>query len=171
MVAASNLLMLSPPRTAPSVVDGGEHIVSTHPINSGRGGMRLPRPRRSVESFGNPLPRPLRLGVEWLPAEKTAVIKAAGEVDLLTAPKLKELIHDRLRGTVHLLVIDLSEVGFLGSAGLEVLVHAHLEATHRGITLSIVTGTSRPVLRALTAVGLDSRLPLRKDLEEALAHH
>lgn len=145
--------------------------VTTHPTSSGSSDTRLPRPRRPVESLSERPSRPLRLSVEWLPAARTAVISVHGEVDLLTAPQLAELVHDRLRGTVRLLVVDLSAVGFLGSAGLEVLVHAHLDATHRGITLAIVTGTSRPVLRALTAVGLDHRLPLCTDVEDALARH
>lgn len=55
----------------------------------------------------------------------TAVIAVRGDVDLYTAPRLWETIDTALSNTAHELVIDLSNVNFLDSSGLSVLVKAH----------------------------------------------
>lgn len=78
----------------------------------------------------------------------------SGEVDLSTAPHLR----DRLLGQIGVagpdLVVDLSEVGFLGAAGLTVLVEARAAAAASGVGLCVVART-RPVLRPMAVTGLD----------------
>ena len=50
------------------------------------------------------------------------VVAASGAVDMLTAPRLQEVVTTVLaRGPVRL-VIDLTDVDFLGSAGMQVLM-------------------------------------------------
>src|ERR687890_448570 len=43
------------------------------------------------------------------------VIAARGEIDLFTAPDLKQVLTDAIEGGEHRLVIDLSDVSFLDS--------------------------------------------------------
>lgn len=75
-----------------------------------------------------------------------------------TAP-LPPHLRDRLLGEIGSagpdLVVDLSEVSFLGAAGLSVLVEAGATAGASGVGLYVVART-RPVLRPLTLTGLDS---------------
>jgi anti-sigma B factor antagonist len=54
-----------------------------------------------------------------------AVVRVHGDVDLYTAPQLWETLDAAIAGTPHELVIDLSDVSFLDSSGLSVLVRAH----------------------------------------------
>ena len=75
------------------------------------------------------------------------VVHVVGEIDTLTAPVLRQKLDDHLP-TVPLLVLDLSDVTFLGSAGLAVLVAAKDDADRRGHRLRLVCG-SRIVTRAL----------------------
>ncbi|MFJ6677365.1 STAS domain-containing protein [Actinosynnema sp. NPDC091369] len=85
---------------------------------------------------------------------RTLLCAVSGEVDLSTAPRLR----DRLLGQIGVagsdLVVDLSEVGFLGAAGLTVLVEARAAAAASGVGLHVVART-RPVLRPMAVTGLD----------------
>ncbi len=83
------------------------------------------------------------------------VVHVVGEIDTLTAPLLRGQLDEQI-AAVPLLVLDLSDVTFLGSAGLAVLVAAKDDADRRGHRLRLVCG-SRIVIRALQATGL---LPL-----------
>lgn len=94
------------------------------------------------------------------------VVHVVGEIDTLTAPVLRAQLDEHLPG-VPLLVLDLSEVTFLGSAGLAVLVAAKDAADARGNTLRLVCG-SRIVVRALEATGLLSLFDVADGVPEAL---
>lgn len=102
------------------------------------------------------------------PNPASVVITARGVVDLRTAPRLAGLVTCRLGGTIDLLVLDLSDLEFLGTTGLSALGRAQLTANARQILLRVVTGDNRAVLRALGAAGLRDRLCLRGDLAAAL---
>ena len=94
------------------------------------------------------------------------VVHVVGEIDTLTAPVLRAQLDEHLP-TVPLLVLDLSDVTFLGSAGLAVLVAAKDAADARGHTLRLVCG-SRIVIRALEATGLLTLFDVADGVPEAL---
>jgi anti-sigma B factor antagonist len=94
------------------------------------------------------------------------VVHVVGEIDTLTAPVLRQQLDEHLP-TVPLLVLDLSDVTFLGSAGLAVLVAAKDDADRRGHRLRLVCG-SRIVTRALEATGLLSLFDVADGVPEAL---
>lgn len=94
------------------------------------------------------------------------VLHVAGEVDTLTAPLLTEQLEQRL-SSGSLLVLDLSAVTFLGSAGLAALVAAKDQAQQQGRGLRLVCG-SRIVTRALEATGLLSLFDVAGGVPEAL---
>src|SRR5438093_10513735 len=50
------------------------------------------------------------------------VLTVSGEIDIATAPSLRERLHSLLAEGKHRLVIDLDDVGFLDSTALGVLV-------------------------------------------------
>ena len=64
-------------------------------------------------------------GAEASRSNGQAVVAVHGEVDLYTAPRLWETIDAAMASTPHELVIDLTDVTFLDSSGLSVLVRAH----------------------------------------------
>ena len=87
-------------------------------------------------------------------AEDGAVIvTAAGEVDTFTAPLLRSVLDTQLQRHPTELVIDLSGIQFLGSAGLAVLVETHKSARDRDVGLRLII-TTGAVARALTVTGL-----------------
>ncbi len=71
-----------------------------------------------------PRPGSLTLDTHW-PASDVAVLGVGGEVDMRTAPALEQALDELLDRAPRTVVVDLTEVGFLGSAGLAVLVTAY----------------------------------------------
>jgi anti-sigma B factor antagonist len=94
------------------------------------------------------------------------VVHVVGEIDTLTAPLLRAQLDGQIP-TNPLLVLDLTEVTFLGSAGLAVLVAAKDEAELRDHRLRIVPG-SRIVVRALQATGLLNIFDIADGVPQAL---
>jgi anti-anti-sigma factor len=101
----------------------------------------------------------LRLRTAW-PAPHAVLVTARGDLDSVTAPDLATLLSDRLWATPERLVVDLSEVDFLGVAGVQVLLHAALQAGQGNTELLVVTGSNPMVRRALRVTGADRRLAL-----------
>jgi anti-sigma B factor antagonist len=98
--------------------------------------------------------------------DRASVLHVVGEIDTLTAPLLRAQLDGQIPG-VPLLVLDLTEVTFLGSAGLAVLVAAKDEAETHDHRLRIVPG-SRIVVRALEATGLLGIFDIADGVPEAL---
>jgi len=96
-----------------------------------------------------------------------AVLKVDGDIDLATVPALEAAIEEALIPRPTGLVIDLSAVGFLASAGLQALV-----ATHNSVTesaLFAVVANSAATSRPIQLTGLDQIFALYPTLDEALA--
>ena len=99
-------------------------------------------------------------------------VVVSGEVDGLTAPRLRIALRDafdRLLGRT--LVLDLSDVEFLGSPGLRTLLDsAHEGMRHPGYQpLRVVVDSNRPVIRPIEIAGLDNVLALYHSVSDALA--
>jgi anti-sigma B factor antagonist len=93
------------------------------------------------------------------------VVSVTGTLDVLTSPKLTESLDAALVETPPALIVDLSEVDFLASAGMSAIVDAHDNAG--GSRFGVVAdgpATSRP----LTLVGVDAIVSLYATLDEAL---
>ena len=84
--------------------------------------------------------------------DDATVVHVVGEIDTLTAPVLRAQLDEHIPA-VSLLVLDLSDVTFLGSAGLAVLVETQKAANARDIALQLIA-TTRPVTRPLEVTGL-----------------
>lgn len=96
-----------------------------------------------------------------------AVLSVAGEIDMATAPVLRDGVDAVLRPAVDTAVVDLSGVSFLASAGLTVLLDARRAAGLRQIGLRLVA-TQRPVLRALEVAGIDEMFDRHPSVAQAL---
>jgi anti-sigma B factor antagonist len=83
----------------------------------------------------------------------TVTLVLVGQVDAFTAPLLRSSIADQLEGRPRELVLDLSAVDFLGSAGLAALVETLKSAADRDVALRLIA-TSRAVIRPLHSTGL-----------------
>lgn len=83
------------------------------------------------------------------------VVAVAGDVDMLTAGRLREAVTEAVRvagaGPV---IVDLERVPFLDSSGVQVLLDGYHTAMVAGGTLT-VRGANGTVARVLRIVGLD----------------
>lgn len=98
-----------------------------------------------------------------------SIVSVTGEIDMLTAPLLREaVVHavEELRRSP--LVVDLSEVTFLSSGGLALLVEAHTLAAEHSVELRVVTGSSRLVVHPMEITGISDLVPTYPDLAAAL---
>jgi anti-sigma B factor antagonist len=103
-------------------------------------------------------------------AGRAVVLAVVGEVDVHTAGRLGEAISVGFaEPAAELVVVDLTEVTFLGSSGLTALVTATREARDRREPLRVVVDHNRPVIRPIQISGLDDVLALYHSLEDALA--
>lgn len=84
-------------------------------------------------------------------------MRVEGEVDLYTAPQLWEVLDAAIAGAPHELVIDLSNVTFLDSSGLSLLVRAHKRLRPFAGTV-IVRGATEQVYMALEVTKLNTVL-------------
>lgn len=96
-----------------------------------------------------------------------AVLTVTGEVDLATVPALEAAIDEALATQPSALVIDLSAVDFLASAGLQTLVTTQERVSGSGHFAVVAEGaaTSRPI----QLTGLDEIFGLYPTLAEALS--
>lgn len=98
---------------------------------------------------------------EWL------IVAVAGEIDLLTAPALRERLISAIDGGADRLVLDLSAVGFIDSSGLGTLIAAHKRLREREGEF-IIVATARAILSVLTLTGLDKVFTVVADVERAV---
>ena len=107
-----------------------------------------------------------RLDDEW--HDEVPVARVQGEVD---ASNVKE-IGDRLRGLLSnrsvALVIDLSAITYLDSAGINLLFALAEELRGRQQRLALVVAERSPIARMVTLTGLDQMVPVRPTLPDAL---
>ena len=94
-----------------------------------------------------------------------AVLLVAGEVDLATAPRLGQAIDEAMTPGAPL-IVDLSGVEFIDSAGLRSLALAERTAAEFGGRLLIVP--SPAASRVFEITGLTSAFELCQDLDAAL---
>ena len=101
------------------------------------------------------------------PIGDCAVLQVTGEVDVYTAPLLREQIRDlAANGAVHL-IADLGRVDFLDSTGLGALVGGLKRLREAGGSLALVISSSR-ILRVFQITGLTNVLAARRSVQDAI---
>ncbi len=100
-------------------------------------------------------------------AGEYAVVLVSGELDIATAPLLRERLADlTIRGHTRL-VLDLDGLEFTDATGISVLVGAYVNMQRRGGWLRLVHVHPR-VRKVLSLVGLTETLPDFASVHEAL---
>jgi anti-sigma B factor antagonist len=95
-----------------------------------------------------------------------AVLEVGGEVDVYTAPRLRERLAELIDGGARNVVVDLARVDFLDSTGLGVLVGAHKRLRPVGGTFSLVC-SRESLLKVFRITALDQIIPLHDTVEAA----
>jgi anti-sigma B factor antagonist len=100
-------------------------------------------------------------------SQECTIVQVCGELDILTAPDLRERLLAVLnRRTLSRLILDLSRLEFIDSSGVAVLVNTERRARLLDRTLVLVA-PQRAVLRVLQICGVDHCLPIFDDLSAA----
>jgi len=97
---------------------------------------------------------------------QVAVVTVAGEIDLASAPQLKEAL-DRVAAERTSVTIDLAEVTFMDSSGLHVLFRFASAANGSGPVR--IVNASRTVLRTMQIVGMTAVPQI--EVQEAVEQH
>jgi len=100
--------------------------------------------------------------------ERTTVVTLEGDLDLARAPKMKWALMDAADAGCLQLVVDLTEVGFMDSTALGVIVGVR-RSLPAGAGLAIACASPR-VLNIFELSGLDGSFSIFPTLEEALGH-
>lgn len=117
----------------------------------------------------DPTKSPLTVAVEDVDEGRAAVVSACGDVDLRTVDVLRGGLASALdRPRLDVVVVDLREVEFLGSVGLEALLEAEQRARTTGRELRLVVGEEHVVTRLLRITALDGTLRAHPTIEDVL---
>ena len=101
-------------------------------------------------------------------AEGRTVVSVAGEIDVYTAPRLREEITELVAAGTYDIVIDMSEVEFLDSTGLGVLVGGLKKVRAHDGSLHLVCNQDR-LLKIFLITGLAKVFVIHDTAEAALA--
>lgn len=96
------------------------------------------------------------------------VLSVAGELDLLTTDALETELRAVLAPPNHVVVLDMSEVHFLGSSGLSTLLASAEAAKSGGVDFRLVAN-ERVILRPLEITGVRSAFTVFDSVDSALA--
>jgi anti-sigma B factor antagonist len=114
-------------------------------------------------------PAPGTVDVAVRPARADVhVVAVVGDVDAASAGTVRAGIDEAVGAGARTVVLDLTGVALLASAGMSLLLEVHESLRTRECALRLVTGTVRSVRRPLTITGLDRVLTLHDDLPGAL---
>lgn len=122
-----------------------------------------------IKTSNRPLPGPVTFGISQTELdERVSVISIEGELDLLTAPRLKWMLLDSLRAGQDRLVVDLSLASFMDSTALGVLLG--VERTLGVDACLAIVCTTPNVLKIFELAGLDGMFAIFPTLGDALAY-
>jgi anti-sigma B factor antagonist len=94
------------------------------------------------------------------------VVKLGGELDLYNAPQVREALAEACDDSPARIVVDLSEVDFIDSTALGVLIEARTRLENRRAFLLAAPGLE--TRRALEISGLDRHFTVHESVPEAL---
>jgi anti-anti-sigma factor len=94
------------------------------------------------------------------------VVRLGGELDLYNAEEVRDALVGVIAEEPRCLVVDMTEVEFVDSTALGVLVEAHSRLGRNSLRLAAPQLETR---RALQVSGLDQHLPVHDTVDDALA--
>ena len=99
------------------------------------------------------------------PGSDRYVITVSGEVDLATSPELDNAIIAAIESGTASLAIDLTDVSFMDSSGLGVIVRGLKRCREADKELDLVI-TNERVLKVFGITGLDQVIPIHDSIED-----
>ena len=96
------------------------------------------------------------------------VVNVEGEIDIYTAPRLRELLIDLVSKNSYQLIVNLEKVGFLDSTGLGVLVGGLKRVRAHDGSLDLVC-TQERILKIFKITGLTKVFGIYQTVDQAIA--
>jgi anti-anti-sigma factor len=100
--------------------------------------------------------------------EGLVVARLEGEVDMSNATELGAAITASIPSDARGLVLDLGAVGYVDSAGIQVLFELRERLTRRGQEIRLALATDSPVAMALEYAGVRSTLGVAATVQGAI---
>lgn len=94
------------------------------------------------------------------------LFKLRGSLDLATAPTVRAALTEGTESEPRDLIVDLTQLEFLDSTGLGVLIGAHRRAAEHGGSFRLIIGDG-PITRLLNITSLISVFSVYRSLEDA----
>lgn len=110
--------------------------------------------------------KPLVLGCQHLPG--VTLITVAGQLDTITSGQLDGFIRQVRRRPEEHVVLDLTELSFMDSSGLRVMLTTHSYSAQHGGSLRLAALRPGPA-RLLHIAGLECHLSIYANVQDALA--
>jgi anti-sigma B factor antagonist len=98
-----------------------------------------------------------------------AVVEVRGDLDAGAVDRLRAGVDEAVAGGARTVVLDLTRVVLLASAGMTLLLDLDRRLRDAGQVLLLAAGSARTVRRPLAVTGLDRVLSVHDDVEGALA--
>ena len=109
-----------------------------------------------------------RLQMDVTREDAFTVVRVSGSADITDAERMREELEALVSDEVPLIVLDLSEMDFICSAGLAAIISAHLRGRHHRGQIHMVN--PQPSVRELLEVTCLIRLfPIYESIEQAVA--
>ncbi|MDO3683292.1 STAS domain-containing protein [Micromonospora sp. C28ISP2-4] len=94
------------------------------------------------------------------------VIEVAGDLDMASAPQLRDRLLEMVNSGAGTVVVDLTQVGFVDSSGLGALVFAYKSLRGRDGWMG-VAGVRQPVRNVFSITSVDRVIPLFDTVRDA----
>jgi anti-sigma B factor antagonist len=96
-----------------------------------------------------------------------STVSVVGEIDIATAPTLREILESTIDSGIHIVVVDLLGVTFIDSTALGVLIGALKRCNEAGGSMRIAVADPR-VLKVFEITGLTDLFSIFPTLNEAV---
>jgi anti-sigma B factor antagonist len=110
----------------------------------------------------------VEISVSRTTAGNVPIVAVNGELDVSSAPGLKDKFTELIQSGEATMIVDLSGVGFLDSTGLGALVEARAASAGAGGSLFLVCSQDR-ILKLFTITGLDDVFTIHPSVSDAVA--
>jgi anti-sigma B factor antagonist len=107
----------------------------------------------------------MMMQIATTPGSDRYLITVSGEVDLATSPELDTAIIAAIDSGATSVVIDLTDVSFMDSSGLGVIVRALKRCREAENDLDLVI-TNERVLKVFGITGLDQVIPIHASIQD-----